>query len=86
MWLPELRSVIGTLSELAIAHRDAPMLSRTHGQPATPSTMGKELAVFAWRLERVAAQIEDGDYLAKFSGATGTWSAHISAASGRRLA
>ena len=56
------------------------MLSRTHGQPATPSTMGKEIAVFAWRLERVAAQIEGGDYLAKFSGATGTWSAHLSAA------
>jgi adenylosuccinate lyase len=80
VWLPKLRAVIGTLSELAVAHRDAPMLSRTHGQPATPSTMGKELAVFAWRLERVTAQIEGGDYLAKFSGATGTWSAHLSAA------
>ncbi len=43
--------------ELAEQHRDAPMLSRTHGQPATPTTMGKELAVFAWRLERVAAQV-----------------------------
>ena len=55
------------------------MLSRTHGQPATPSTMGKELAVFVWRLERVAAQIAGGEYLAKFSGATGTWSAHLAA-------
>ncbi|GAA1976826.1 adenylosuccinate lyase [Microbacterium pumilum] len=80
VWLPKLREVIRTLRELAIAHRDAPMLSRTHGQPATPSTMGKELAVFAWRLERVAAQIAGGEYLAKFSGATGTWSAHLSAA------
>ncbi|WP_127473576.1 adenylosuccinate lyase [Microbacterium sulfonylureivorans] len=79
VWLPKLRTVIATLSGLAVKHRDASMLSRTHGQPATPSTMGKELAVFAWRLERIARQIEGGDYLAKFSGATGTWSAHLSA-------
>ena len=80
VWLPKLRAVIATLDDLAVKHRDAAMLSRTHGQPATPSTMGKELAVFAWRLERVAGQIEGGEYLAKFSGATGTWSAHLSAA------
>ena len=80
VWLPKLRAVIEALSALAREHRDAAMLSRTHGQPATPSTMGKELAVFAWRLERVATQIEGGEYLAKFSGATGTWSAHLAAA------
>jgi len=80
VWLPKLREVVATLSALAVKHRDAAMLSRTHGQPATPSTMGKELAVFAWRLDRVADQIEGGEYLAKFSGATGTWSAHLSAA------
>ncbi|SFR87586.1 adenylosuccinate lyase [Microbacterium sp. cf046] len=79
VWLPKLRGVIGSLRELADQHRDAAMLSRTHGQPATPTTMGKELAVFVWRLERVAAQIESSDYLAKFSGATGTWSAHLAA-------
>ncbi|MDN3497181.1 adenylosuccinate lyase [Planococcus sp. APC 4015] len=79
VWLPKLRLVISALREIAVAHRDAAMLSRTHGQPATPSTMGKEIAVFAWRLERVASQIESGDYLAKFSGATGTWSAHLAA-------
>jgi len=79
VWLPGLRRVITTLRALAEKHRDAAMLSRTHGQPATPTTMGKELAVFVWRLERVAAQIEASEYLAKFSGATGTWSAHIAA-------
>lgn len=79
VWLPKLREVIAALRALADEHADAAMLSRTHGQPATPSTMGKELAVFAWRLERVAAQIEAGDFLAKFSGATGTWSAHLAA-------
>ncbi|WP_243075895.1 adenylosuccinate lyase [Microbacterium sp. SS28] len=79
VWLPALRSVSSTLAALARAHRDAAMLSRTHGQPATPTTMGKELAVFAWRLDRVAAQIAASDFLAKFSGATGTWSAHLAA-------
>ncbi|MEV8267644.1 adenylosuccinate lyase [Microbacterium sp. NPDC076911] len=79
VWLPKLQTVIEALSQLAVDHRDAAMLSRTHGQPATPSTMGKEIAVFAWRLKRVATQIETGDYLAKFSGATGTWSAHLAA-------
>ena len=79
VWLPALRDVIAKLRELAVEHADAPMLSRTHGQPATPSTMGKEIAVFAWRLERVVARIEASEYLAKFSGATGTWSAHLAA-------
>ncbi|MBS1906589.1 MAG: adenylosuccinate lyase [Actinobacteria bacterium] len=79
VWLPALQDVIAKLRELAVEHADAAMLSRTHGQPATPSTMGKELAVFAWRLERVVKRIESSEYLAKFSGATGTWSAHLAA-------
>jgi adenylosuccinate lyase len=79
VWLPKLRSVISAIADLAEQHKDAAMLARTHGQPATPTTMGKELAVFAWRLERVAAQIAASDFLAKFSGATGTWSAHVAA-------
>jgi adenylosuccinate lyase len=79
VWLPRLHGVIAALRDLAERHRDAPMLSRTHGQPATPTTMGKELAVFVWRLERVAAQVAASEYLAKFSGATGTWSAHLAA-------
>ncbi|KAA9108429.1 adenylosuccinate lyase [Microbacterium rhizomatis] len=79
VWLPRLRTVIGTLRSIAEEHRDAAMLARTHGQPATPTTMGKEIAVFAHRLERVAAQVEASEYLAKFSGATGTWSAHLAA-------
>ena len=79
VWLPALELVIAKLRELAAEHADAAMLSRTHGQPATPTTMGKELAVFAWRLERVAAQVRGTEFLAKFSGATGTWSAHLAA-------
>jgi adenylosuccinate lyase len=79
VWLPKLREVIAALKKLAEKHKDAAMLARTHGQPATPTTMGKELAVFAWRLERVAAQVAASEFLAKFSGATGTWSAHVAA-------
>lgn len=80
IWLPRLLGVIAQLEEQATAHRDAAMLSRTHGQPATPSTMGKELAVFAFRLRRIATQVANTEYLGKCSGATGTFSAHVVAA------
>ena len=80
VWLPKLRGVIDRIADLAREHRGVPMLARTHGQPATPTTMGKELAVFAFRLSRVADQIAHSEYLGKFSGATGTYAAHLSAA------
>jgi adenylosuccinate lyase len=79
LWLPKLRGVIGQLREWAIAHRSDAMLAHTHGQPATPTTVGKEFAVFVRRLERVAAQVEATEYLGKFSGATGTFAAHVAA-------
>ncbi|WP_027479213.1 adenylosuccinate lyase [Gryllotalpicola ginsengisoli] len=79
VWLPKLRAAIAKLAALAEQHRDAAMLSRTHGQPATPTTMGKELAVFVYRLNRVVAQLEASVYLGKFSGATGTFAAHLAA-------
>ncbi|WP_105567254.1 adenylosuccinate lyase [Microbacterium halophytorum] len=77
VWLPALKATTDKLRALALELADAPMLSRTHGQPATPSTMGKELGVFVWRVERVIRRIENVEYLGKFSGATGTWSAHV---------
>lgn len=80
VWLPALRAVIGELREQASRYRDAPMLAHTHGQPATPTTMGKELAVFAHRLERVRLQVEGSEFLGKFNGATGTYAAHLAAA------
>ena len=79
VWLPAFRGVVDKLRRMALDLADAPMLSRTHGQPATPTTMGKEIGVFVWRLERVLHRIEQTEYLAKFSGATGTWSAHLAA-------
>jgi adenylosuccinate lyase len=79
VWLPKLRDVVARLREFAVAERATPMLARTHGQPATPTTFGKEIAVFVHRLERQIARIENTEYLGKFSGATGTFSAHVAA-------
>ena len=77
VWLPKAKAVVAALAELAKAYASIPMLARTHGQPATPTTMGKELAVFVHRLQRQLARIEKTSYLGKFSGATGTFSAHV---------
>ena len=80
VWLPKARKLVDTLRALATKYQDSSMLARTHGQPATPTTMGKELAVFVHRLERQIKRIETTEYMGKFSGATGTWSAHLAAA------
>lgn len=80
VWLPRARLLVEKLSELSAAYAEIAMLSRTHGQPATPTTMGKELAVFVFRLKRQISRVENADYLGKFSGATGTFSAHVVAA------
>ena len=77
VWLPKAKEVIQELSLLAKSSAGVSMLSRTHGQPATPTTMGKEIAVFVHRLKRQIARIEKTSYLGKFSGATGTYSAHM---------
>jgi adenylosuccinate lyase len=79
VWMPRLRDVLVALRARAIEGRAIPMLSRTHGQPATPTTIGKEFAVFVARAERVLARIEAVTPLGKFSGATGTFAAHQAA-------
>jgi adenylosuccinate lyase len=79
VWLPKLRAVVDGIRELAVEHRGAVMLAHTHGQPATPTTLGKEFAVFVGRLERLYAQVESSEYLGKFNGATGTFAAHAAA-------
>ncbi len=83
VWLPKLHDVIAILRQRAIAHRGDAMLSHTHGQPATPTTVGKEFAVFVHRLERIRTRIESVEYLGKFNGATGTYAAHVVADGGR---
>ncbi|WP_066039872.1 adenylosuccinate lyase [Herbiconiux solani] len=77
VWLPAFTAVIDELRRQAVEYRAVPMLAHTHGQPATPTTMGKELAVTVHRLERVKAQIVATEYLGKFSGATGTFAADL---------
>jgi adenylosuccinate lyase len=79
VWLPRFEAVIGLITDLAREYKDTPILSHTHGQPATPSTVGKEFAVYAYRLGRIRAQIVATEFLGKFSGATGTFSAHVAA-------
>lgn len=79
VWMPSARSVVDQLRDLAVELRDQPMLAHTHGQPATPTTLGKELAVTVYRLERLLASVDEVEYLGKFSGATGTFSAHLAA-------
>ncbi len=77
VWLTKAKTLVAKITELAIRFADASMLSRTHGQPATPTTMGKELAVFAYRLGKQIDRVSKVEYLGKFSGATGTWSAQV---------
>ncbi|WP_083090221.1 adenylosuccinate lyase [Actinomyces vulturis] len=77
VWLPAARGLVEDLRSMARDHAEAPMLARTHGQPATPTTLGKELAVIAWRLSRQVARVESTAYLGKINGATGTYGAHV---------
>ncbi len=79
VWLPKFRATIDAVRLRALEYRADAMLARTHGQPATPTTVGKELAVFVYRLERLDKQIAANEYLGKFSGATGTFAAHVAA-------
>lgn len=77
--LPSLQKVIDRLAELAHANADVPMMSRTHGQPASPTTLGKEMANVVARLRRAAQRIADVQILGKMNGAVGNYNAHLSA-------
>ncbi|WP_446831827.1 adenylosuccinate lyase [Candidatus Foliamicus sp.] len=76
---PTLETLIGRLAAMAREHAGLPMLARTHGQPASPTTLGKELAVFAHRLRRQLDVFNNVPVLAKCSGATGNYNAHYAA-------
>lgn len=80
VWIPAAKSLVEALRTMAKENADVAMLSRTHGQPATPTTLGKELAVFVHRLDRQLRRIDSQPLLGKFSGATGTFAAHHAAA------
>ncbi|MCD9122964.1 adenylosuccinate lyase [Cupriavidus sp. UGS-1] len=77
--VPTLRRVHARLVELAHANAREPMLSRTHGQPASPTTLGKEMANVAARLARAIDRIERVELLGKMNGAVGNYNAHLSA-------
>ncbi len=77
--LPLMRQLADAIRTLAVAHADVPMLSRTHGQPASPTTLGKELANVVYRLERQIAQVAAVPLLGKINGAVGNYNAHLSA-------
>jgi adenylosuccinate lyase len=76
VWIPKAKELVADVQKIADDCVGIPMLSLTHGQPATPTTLGKEFAVFAHRLRRQLRRIETQDYLGKINGATGTFGAH----------
>ncbi len=82
VWLPAATALTNDVAALAHAQAAQPMLARTHGQPATPTTLGKELAVLARRLRRQLARVGRQEYLGKINGATGTYGAHLAAVPG----
>lgn len=75
--LPELNKLTATLSALATEYRDVAMMCRTHGQPATPSTMGKEFYNVVYRLQRQLKQLSAQEVLGKINGAVGNYNAHV---------
>ncbi|MFB6091406.1 MAG: adenylosuccinate lyase [Haloquadratum sp.] len=79
--LPALSAVRDELVDLAHEYRDTPMLARTHGQPATPTTFGKEMAVYAARLGTAMGRVRDAaaELSGKLAGASGTYAAHVAA-------
>ncbi len=77
--LPTMKEVVEAIRQLAINNAEQPMLSRTHGQTASPTTLGKEMANVAARLQRQVKQIEAVELLGKINGAVGNYNAHLSA-------
>lgn len=76
VYYPELATLLEKLRQLATAWSDVPMLARTHGQPASPTRLGKEILVFIERIEQQVNQLQNIPYAAKFGGATGNFNAH----------
>ncbi len=77
VYLPLFTELTAKLKELSIAWKDIPMLARTHGQPASPTRLGKEFEVFVVRLEEQLRLLQNIPFAAKFGGATGNFNAHV---------
>jgi len=80
--LPAIDAIVARVNALAREHAGVAMLARTHGQPATPTTLGKEMANVAHRLKRARSRLADIETLGKLNGATGNFNAHVAAAPG----
>lgn len=76
VWLPKAQELVDAVTAMAKEEKDIPMLAHTHGQAASPTTVGKELAVFVYRWNRQLKQIRTQEYLGKFNGAVGNFNAH----------
>lgn len=76
VYYPLLAEVVNTLADYAEKWKDIPMLAKTHGQPASPTRLGKEIMVFVYRLERQVEHFNQIPFTAKFGGATGNFNAH----------
>ena len=79
VWFDQASKVVDYINNLAIKYADIPMLAHTHGQPATPTTVGKEFKVYAYRLKSSLENVKSYAYKAKFNGATGNYSAILTA-------
>lgn len=77
--LPRYEAILAIIDERAREWKDIPMLAHTHGQPASPTTLGKEMEVFAYRMRQQLAQFENIPFGCKFGGATGNFNAHLAA-------
>lgn len=77
VWLERALSVVNRVADLALEWADVPMLARTHGQTASPTTVGKELMVFVARWNRQLKQVREQEYLGKINGAVGNFNAHL---------
>jgi adenylosuccinate lyase len=76
---PEMQRTVAAIRDLAKRYAEQPLLSRTHGQPASPTTLGKEMANVAYRLQRQLEQVQTCEYFGKINGAVGNYNAHFSA-------
>lgn len=74
--IPQVKELIRQLKDYAEEWKDVPMLAKTHGQPASPTRLGKEIMVFVYRLEKQLESLEECHFTAKFGGATGNYNAH----------
>lgn len=79
VWLQDAYDFVETVVEKADLLSELPILAHTHGQAASPTTLGKELAVFVYRWQRQLKQLENQEFLGKFNGAVGNFNAHLSA-------